>query len=646
MVFNGTTYAFTTMLAAILCGIVCGSLAGSLVADRLRRPVSALGVVEMLFGIACLLVLAQFAGLPQRLLDEHVFFDWGKLVRTKFLLSFGILFLPTFFSGMTFPIVVRAATGGQDRLGRDVGRLYGANTLGGILGALAGGYGLLPLLGTHSGAVVLGVLLFAVGGGLVLWCPAATLGRKALLIAAGSAAVSLMIVRLPADVGRTVSAWYVPAGETVIHYDEGVEGTVVVSEPKGGTSSARDFNRQLWINGMQATSSYERGVKMNRFQGVLPLLFVETPRRALFMCFGSGVTAGALALYPFDLIDAVEIAADVLDAAPLFSEVNDDVLHNPAVNFVVDDGRNFLMLARDAYDVITFEPMPLVLAGVSAFYTREYYEQCLERLARGGVVSQWVPLHSLAPELVRSLTRTFVEVFPHHCVWFINADLFLIGGRDPLHVSWDRVSARLGAPKIREALEDVGFSDAFEFLSCFFMGETAMTHWTGSGRIMTDDLPWAEFEAPKARYVRHTAPNLAALIGHYESPTVIVAFGDNVAAREAAERRHAAARAALEGLRAYHESALDQRAEEGFREALTIDLLHANGRYYLLNLVLGKADRALRWKEPEQALKILEENMTVFSNEPEVFRRLSAAYAALGRHEEAREALKRAVTIH
>mgnify|MGYP003350642513 CR=1 FL=1 len=35
---------------------------------------------------------------------------------------------------------------------------------------------------------------------------------------------------------------------------------------------------------------------MNRFQGVLPLLFDRDPKRVLFMCFGSGVTCGTLAL--------------------------------------------------------------------------------------------------------------------------------------------------------------------------------------------------------------------------------------------------------------------------------------------------------------------------------------------------------------
>ena len=298
----------------------------------------------------------------------------------------------------------------------------------------------------------------------------------------------------------------------MIHYREGVEGTVVVSEPKEDTTGA---NRVLWINAVQATASIEKGVKMNRLQGVLPLLLHPGPREALFMCFGSGITAGTLAIAGFDRIDAVEISRDVLDAAPLFSKDNFGVVENPKVNLVVDDGRNFLLTTKKHYDVITFEPMPLALAGVSTFYTQEYYQLCLDHLAPGGIVSQWVPLHSLSADLVRSLLYTFTSVFPEYCIWFVNADLFITGSNAPLVVDYAVARERIAQEPLHAALEEVGLDEASELLACFFMGKDTVERYVQGGEVMSDDRPWAEFVAPKLMYERNVgagAGRVAALL--------------------------------------------------------------------------------------------------------------------------------------
>ncbi|MCC6491140.1 MAG: fused MFS/spermidine synthase, partial [Candidatus Hydrogenedentes bacterium] len=406
IVFTGTTYAYTTMLTSLLCGIALGSLVASFIADRRRHSVTWFGAIQILAGLACLYMLTMFASMPERFTELRMSsnFDFDRMVRISFILCFTALFIPTFLFGMAFPFAVRSATRIPTRLGRDVGRLYGVNTFAGVAGAVAGGYFILPLLGAHRGIVALGLVLVATGVMLVLACPTRGKSGKGLVLLCGAALLLGTWRTLPEDAGYALNKRFLPEEHKVIHYKEGIEGTVVVSEPKDNTTES---NRVLWINSVQATQSIEKGVKMNRFQGVLPLLFDRTPRNALFMCFGSGVTAGTLGLSDFERIDAVEISRDVLGAAPLFAADNLGVLDNPKMNFVVDDGRNFLLTTENRYDLITFEPMPLAVAGVSTFYTQEFYEQCLAHLAPGGLVSQWVPLHSLDIDVVRSLVFTF-----------------------------------------------------------------------------------------------------------------------------------------------------------------------------------------------------------------------------------------------
>ena len=605
IVFTGTTYAYTTMLTSLLCGIALGSLVASFYADRRKHPVSWFGAIQILAGLSCLYMLTAFANMPEQFselrLTSH--FDFDRMVRISFILCFTALFVPTFLFGMAFPFAVRSATRIPTRLGRDIGRLYGVNTFAGVVGSVAGGYFILPLLGAHRGIVVLGLLLAATGLLLVLACP--TRGRigKGVILAFGVVLLAITWRVLPDDAGYALNKRFLPEDHKVIHYKEGVEGTVVVSEPKDNTTES---NRVLWINSVQATQSIEKGVKMNRFQGVLPLLFDRQPKNALFMCFGSGVTAGTLALSDFERIDAVEISRDVLDAAPLFAADNLGVLQNPKVNFVVDDGRNFLLTTKNQYDLITFEPMPLAVAGVSTFYTREFYEQCIVHLAPGGLVSQWVPLHSLDIDVVRSLVFTFRSVFPEYCMWFINADLFLVGSNQPLTVDYANAMKTYANPEIGPRLQAAGMGDLTELLSCFFMGKESMTAFSEGGNLMVDDRPWAEFVAPKLMFDSTVDISLETLKPFYASPLDMLAFtgipeAEAEAARTALALRHEAHKVTLEGEMLLYRGLVGESQEDKFMAALDVDPHDYTALFYLEDIAVQRMGLFIRWQELDNA---------------------------------------------
>ncbi|MBI5091686.1 MAG: fused MFS/spermidine synthase [Candidatus Hydrogenedentes bacterium] len=630
IVFLGTTYAFTTMLTALLCGIGLGSLAAAAIADRTRHRVSFFGALQALMGIACIATLAAFAGLPDRFgaWQKDTGYNWDDMVRAKFALSFMALFIPTFLSGMSFPIAVKAVAASAATVGGRVGRLYSANTFGGVLGALAGGYLLIPRYGTHGSVLALAFILVGVGGVLVFACPTRSFSVKGvmLVIIAGLTAGAIHVA--PSDVGRAVNQWYIPKDQSTIYYREGVAGTVVVSSPNDDDSGS---NRVLWVNAVQATTSIEKGVMMNRFEGVLPIIFDRTPRTALFMCFGSGITAGTLGLSDFERIDAVEIAKPVLDAAPLFKVDNFDVLNNKKLNFIVDDGRNFLLTTKNKYDVITFEPMPLAIAGVSTFYTQEYYRLCLEHLTPGGVVSQWVPLHSLSPPLVRSLTRTFTSVFPEYTGWFVNSDLFLIGSNEPIRVSYDTMRIRLANPDIHAALDRVGLGDPIDFLNTFMMSKTALDAYTQDGAIMTDDQPWAEFEAPRLVYQQNVPQALKEVLAHFESPRSILDLDgipepEAQAIAQAIDKRHESHVHLYKGVQAYYEGPLSN-PENQFKKALEIDPLDRAAQGYLADITLAKAKMQIRWDEKDEAIAALEEALRLAPVRPELWLALADIYA-------------------
>jgi len=631
IVFLGTTYAFTTMLTTFLCGIALGSMYASKTVDRRRHLVSLFGTVESLIGVSCILMLTVYTWLPPILdfFKKNYNYQWGNLIAAKFALAFAVLFVPTFLFGMTFPIVVKIVAGGRPELGWKVGRLYGANTFGGVAGSLVAGFVLIGWLGTHRGIELVASFIFVLGVILILVCPTRRLIGRGVLAVVVTLLLALSLQTRPADMARALNMSFLPENESMILYREGVEGTVVISEPVGSASGS---DRTLWINASPACASVHKGVKLDRMEGILPMLFDRHPKTVLYICYGTGVTAGTLSQFDVERIDAVEISPDVVENSHFFAVDNLDVANDPRLNVTVDDGRNYLLKTNNRYDIITFSPMPLALSGVSTFYTREYYRLCLDHLKPGGIVSQWIPLHSLNPDIVRSLVRTFYESFPECCMWFINADVFMIGSDLPLQVDYSLLKQRIAPQAVQQELARVELGDIEELLVCFFMSKDKVDEYSRGASIMTDDRPWAEFAAPKEVYASTVDVSLGEMMSFYENPRAILAFRDMTdasvrQAKERLDRRYRAHVKDLEGEIAYYGSgaAMGDPAAR-FKEALVIDPNDLTAPFYIKEIALAQAGYYLRGGRVAKAVNVLTEAIKCAPNQAVLYAELGDIY--------------------
>jgi spermidine synthase len=524
LVFKGYTYSFSAMLSVLLIGIAIGSL---LFAARADRAPDAKSRKELLGGLQIAIASAVVLGAPLFLVVERfvrlstIYFgnEWSVAAAAKFAASFAILIVPTLLFGAQFPVASRLATVNVDSAGGRVGLLYGVNVLGGIAGALVTGFVLLPVLGTQKSLWLLAGALAATGFALIGLEPFRPRRIAFALVPALLASV------LSWDVSKRLHETWLVGDELMGYYREGAAATVMVAEYPPGIKE----EKRILVNGSSASNSTQYGLAVNRIQGCIPFLFERMPKRVLATCFGTGITFGTLAQFDVERIDGVDISPEVIEAAPRFGAQNYDVVGQGRVRLHIDDGRNYLLKSVDRYDVITMEPMPPALAGVSDLYTREFYRLCRERLHPGGIVSQWVPLYFLGLEDVRMLYRTFAESFPYVLVFFYNFDTFLVGSDQPLLLSAEMFSARLGSDRLAADLSSIGLSTPERMLGTFLMDRAAALRFAGDAPIVTDDLPYVEFTGPKAMDLGTTAHNYLSVTEHASSAHRYIAVSDDPA---------------------------------------------------------------------------------------------------------------------
>ncbi|MCC7417430.1 MAG: tetratricopeptide repeat protein [Acidobacteria bacterium] len=529
LVLGPTTYAFATMAAAFVAGIAIGSAAGARVARRTRRP----GVWLALMLIACAiaattaawaaaargpLVVAGLVAAPDAAFGPIVF--WQAIGTILLLLPMAMAL------GAAFTLALAVASGGSESvIGRDVARVYVANTIGAIAGALAGGFVLVPRLGLRATFQAAAILAVA-GGGVCLAAALRTGGARAFRAAGmgaafASAAAATLFVLPPWDRDLLASGAYKYAPyfaggdlESVLragqleYYKEGAAGTVSVRRLAGTRSMAIDGKVDASDAGDMLTQ---------RLLGLLPALLHREPRDICVIGLGSGVTVGsALTTGTIRSADVVEISPEVVEASALFDRENGRPLAAPGVRLIVGDGRSHMQLTDRRYDLIVSEPSNPWMAGVAALFTREFFEAARARLAPDGLLCQWAHTYDISSADLRSIVRTFSSVFPQATMWLVgDSDLLLIGTNgDAILPHLDQIASAWRRGTAASALGEIGItgtSTPFALLSMLIAGPEGLQAYGGEAPIQIDDRMALEFSAPRGIYGRLGNENVAEI---------------------------------------------------------------------------------------------------------------------------------------
>ena len=155
-IFGTNIESVTVVVSAFMLGLGLGSLFGGVVSKRPGRPLLAwFAGIEIATGIYGAVSLGLFRAVGSG--------SAGSGTLTTGVLSFALVLLPTLLMGSTLPLLVAHQVGRTGSVGRSVGMLYFANTLGAAVGALLAVLVLFGLLGLTGSLYVAVALNFTIG---------------------------------------------------------------------------------------------------------------------------------------------------------------------------------------------------------------------------------------------------------------------------------------------------------------------------------------------------------------------------------------------------------------------------------------------------------------------------------------------------
>ena len=509
-VMEDTVYTFAILLALYLLGTAAG---GALYQRYLARRETQSLRAHLLVGASAACLLSTCALWASPALKTLASALLGSALASEAVVAFVAFFLPAVAMGMLFSHLCVEAK--HQQLG--LGRAIAANTFGGALAPLVFGVLLLPAVGPKLAllSITLGYLLLS---GVQGWrLPVPRLAASAVTVAV----VALMIF------APSLAFIDVPEGGRIVRYEDGVSAAVSVIEDATGVSTLHIDNRQQ--EGSNAT------LLSDARQAWIPLLLHPKPQTALFLGLGTGLTASSASWDSNLKVDVVELLPEVVRASADFQPALES---ERFPNIVTADARRFVRTTDAHYDVIVADLFHPARSGAGALYTIEHFAAVKNRLATNGLFCQWLPIHQLDMDSLRSIVAAFIAVYPHATALLATNSLStptlgLIGRMNETGVLTDELNARIAHSPPATRLRELHLEDELAVLGSFVAGPDALRRFASGAVVNTDDHPVVTHRAPFLTYAPTSEPRerLIALLHSFDIEPSDVLADDNEAAR-------------------------------------------------------------------------------------------------------------------
>jgi spermidine synthase len=496
LIIHNTVYTYTLTLGAILFGIVLGSFIVSLSAQLINRYAAIFGIISIITGIIVLCTLLLPAGFWSAVRDTQ-----DLLTQTGIVIT--LLLLPSFLSGMAFPLAIRMLVSRPEFAGAGVGTMTAVNTAGGVLGSLITGFLLLPFLGLQTSILITTAMSTGIGCIAVVFLEKRM--KPYIKVCVVMSAVILWFL-LPFAMKTNLPADYLASKEKLIDFREGVSSYLAVVKNRYNIP-VLEIDR-LW-------QGEER--KSHQIMAAhIPMILHRNPQKVLVVGVGVGQTPSRFLFYPVKQLDCVDIEKELFGL--IRDYFNAEWLNDKRVAGIAEDGRSFISYTDRKYDVISLEIGQIFRPGCTSFYTREFYQAAKKQLNPEGLICQFVPIVFLQQREFLSVIRTFTEIFPQASLWYNRNEFLLIGSKDlqpvltaqRLAVLQDNAKVNRdlhyfywGGPKNRLYNTEV-------FSAGFLAGRKGLKRMTAQAHIYKDDTPLLEYTI--ARRTKQSGDDIASLL--------------------------------------------------------------------------------------------------------------------------------------
>ncbi|MGB0911736.1 MAG: hypothetical protein ACPGYT_15360, partial [Nitrospirales bacterium] len=493
LVINATAYSEGLLFAAILLAMAMGS-ALYLVARSHFFPTTLL-IFGFFMAAVAQMALIPLAGDIASMFDQFLHQsgwaqDWIGTSSIRFFLAsgtltFSVLGLPAVGYGLAFCCLCELVTStttdsssskstarsafSATRLS-PLARLYAWHNWGSVVGVLLTSFVLIPWLG-----LTISLTILSICGLLVVWV--AFIFAPLLFSPNDHQALSTSWIRSQAiPIGIVLLGgilWLGMNGDLTFRDRASGESHDVIFQREDASGVVEVFadrktgERTLFTSRLrQEGGSRTEDLRVQRLQGYLPILLHPNPKRTLVVGLGTGIAAGSYLRNEVEQVTIVEISEGIIEASALFSHESGGILSHPKTRIVKQDGRNFMKLSRQPFDLIIQELFFPYQSGVGSLYTVEHYQRCREQLTSGGMVGQWITINQLGLEDLRVLVHTFQTVFPHTSLWLHGGYLLLLGGLEPLSIDFSNFSRRFYQDDSLGCIKSL-VTDPFDVLSTF-----------------------------------------------------------------------------------------------------------------------------------------------------------------------------------
>ena len=348
---DNSSYSIATILSVFLLGLAVGSLIIHYTLHKIKNKVALFCIIQIIIALYAFFVLTNLLDILQ------VIYKWGA-----FATSFIILLVPTIFLGAVFPLAGSIFKKEKKEI---IGLIYTSDLVGAIIGSLVAGFVLIPNLGSRTTVVF--------GAGLNLISCLIMFSKKQKIIP-----VCLIVLLFV----TTINIPSLATDKQFLTYKEEdyvKEGYQFYAPSPYGLVTVK--NGFLLIDGrLQCCTRYDdEGVDKRLAYTALEPIKQNSRLFVLNIGLGCGLSLEKCLEYN-STVDVVEINEQVVNA----NKVMSDVLQDPNINLVIDDGLNFLRSNNKKYDSIIMDTELPHVAHSSYLYTVDAFLIVSKSLKQNG----------------------------------------------------------------------------------------------------------------------------------------------------------------------------------------------------------------------------------------------------------------------